>query len=442
MTTQARAESLDRSSNNAAVLRAKLNAALGTLRLAILVHGTIALIVSLGLTMVLTAAMHTNFLMTLAGSFVGFAILCGALLPMKALWKSKLFEAYQREHLYDLANAVAVEDIAKQIDEILAGKSPSVEIPNHDLRIAGVKLMFIRQGQLRKAWKIGRYVHRLQPDNLLESAAQASLETGLGYFDEAIDLCLRNVDNVTAENRAAENITYIALSVAYIDLHQTANAKKWLDKLSAKIGECEKTAGTSKVDNLVRSENNANEFDTAFHLLYLAKYQMLLGMHRDAHASLLKAEKIASKESNQKRLQLFYPDVLTAFGELALLENDTKTALKKFIVALELLEKTQYRGSDYHLNRALIAYTKWKVEGKNPIDQIESALRYFDGELQPDHPKVGPILVALGEAQAQFDVQKAKANYERALAIYKKRYPADDKAIPDVEARLAALESA
>jgi hypothetical protein len=440
MATQARAESQKGHRDDALVWKAKVNAALGTFRLIAFIHGTIGLVGAVVLTVLLVGLFHLNPLLTLAGSFIGFVILCLGIIPVKMLWKSKLLMAYQEERLYEQANALALEDIQSQLSLILADRAPVDEPPHLRVRLTGVKLLFIRQGNARKAWKIAKYLNRSTSGDPTEICSLASLSAELGYFDEALQRSGEANDKLNAESR--QHSPAIALvCLGYITtnlyLHRMTEAEKWLDKLD-EFSSTDHTKDATIADELVRRECRTNEFDRAFYLYYQAKY-LILKNESGALENLLDAEKIVSTEANQKKLQLFYPGVLTSFGELAMQQSDYKTAATKFAAAHALFEKTQYRGPAYNENKAFAAYAQFKLNGENTSNQIELALRNLEAEVQPDHPRVGAIYSLLSEVQMSFDKAKAQESCEKALAIFKQHYAADDADIRKMELILASI---
>jgi tetratricopeptide (TPR) repeat protein len=443
MSTQRKAEyGHNSNSNGALAIKAKLKATLSSARLFLLLYGSVGLVGCVGVTMLLCGWLHLDPYATLAGSFVSFVILGAATLPMKTIWKSKLISAYQEEHLFDLANELGFKDIGREVAQILDDKYPSISEPDHFiLRITDLRLLFIRQGEMGKARKLSQYLYRMQPENSYNISCLASINDSLGYFDEALELALRNIDNLSSDVRTsspAVATSCLCLISTNLYLHRTVEAQKWLERLKTVIDTKDRSKTESNVDRLVRIECNSTNVDAAFYALYLGKFQML-AKQSDARENMMKAEKFMAIEENQRRLLLFYPSIMMSLGRLSMQEGNYKPALVNFERALSLYEPTPFRGPDYHECRAFAAYCKWKNTGANAVDQIESAICSLEVEVQPNHPRLGMILVLLGEVQMRFNAVKAKQAYERAHAIYTKQYPAGDPDMCDLEQRLISM---
>ncbi len=441
MSTQRKAEHRH-NPNSALAIKAKLKATFRSARLLVLLYGSVGLVGCVVVTMLLCGWLHLNPYATFAGSVVSFVILAVTVLPMKSVWKSKLIMAYQEEHLFDLANELGFKDIGKQVAEILDDKHPIVvsDLDHFILRITDLRLLFIRQGQMRKARRLSQYLCRQQPDHSYHVSCLASINNALGYFDEAIELALKNIDNLSSDVRTASPsaaTSYLCLISTNLDLHRTAEAEKWLDKLKQLV-ETKDHSTESNIDRIVRIECNTTEVDAAFYSLYLGRFQML-AKQTGARENIMKAEKFMSIEENQKRLQLLYPFIMLSLGQLSMREGDYKAALAKFAEATKLYEATPFRGPDYHESCAFAAYCKWKNSGSNVVDQIASSIRFLEDEVQPNHPRLAMLLVLLGEAQMRLNAVKAKEAYEKAHAIYSTQYPAGDSDTRDLEERLASL---
>ncbi len=442
MSTQRKDESRH-NPNSALAIKAKLKATFRSARLLVLLYGSVGLVGCVVATMLLCGWLHLNPYATFAGSVVSFVILGVAVLPMKTVWKSKLIMAYQEEHLFDLANELGFKDIGKQVAEILDDKHPVVvsDLDHFMLIITDLRLLFIRQGQMRKARKLSQYLCRQQPDNSYHVSCLASINAGIGYFEEALELALKNIDKLNADVRTASpsvTTSYLCLISTNLYLHRTAEAEKWLDKLKELVEAKDHSTAESNIDRIVRIECKSTEFDAAFYALSLGKFQML-AKQKGARENMMKAEKIMSIEENQKRLQLFYPSIMMNLGQLSMQEGNYKVALAKFEEAINLYEATPFRGPDYHESCAFAAYCKWKNSGSNVVEQIASAIRFLEDEVQPNHPRLAKLLVLLGEAQMRLNPVKAKEAYEKAHAIYAKQYPAGDPDTCDLEQRLISM---
>lgn len=438
-----RAEGGHGATDQAKVFAAKVDAAFKTARLISLIFGTLALVGAAFISVLLSGIFHLNFLITLAGSFVGVAILLAGIVPLKVIWKSKLVTAYQEAGLFVQANELAFEDIADKVDAILEGKLPLDVDDKLRLRLSQAKLIYIRQGQMRKARKISQYVLRSKPDEPYNISTLASINCELGYFEEAMDAARGNLDSLLSDGRDASPVASTSLLCminACIYLHRKDEAKKWLERLSKKIEVTDGQREESRTDKVVRAELNVTEIDTAFYWHFLGKYQIVC---RDsaARTAVMKAEKIMARDENQRRLQLFYPEILVDLARISMAERDYRTALARLEDAMKRYHtKTQFRGPGYHLASLLTAFTKMKVKGANTIAQIEEALMAMEAELQPMHPNLAAGYACLGDAQLHFgEQQKARAAYEKALLICRTLYPQGDDDTREMEEKLAAI---
>ncbi len=431
MATQARAEKTARHADKGdgvKVFNAKVTATYRTIRLLMMIHGTLGLVGAGVLTLIFCFLFHLDPIMAFAGSFVGCVIVCLVLLPIKPIWLSKFTSVCQERKLYDLADKLAYEGIEGSVQEILAGRKPREETPELRLKLSQLQLLYIRKGDLRTAMKIAEYMVSTA-DSPYHDNTIATMYVEVGRFEDGIRILRGSQVGLNMEGRAnspAAFTTYLGIISAELAMRKFADAEANLKKLKELLdGDQDCTQST---DRLVRIEVAKAEIDSAFYHYLLGRLQTLTG-DESARSNLEKALKIMDKDSNKRAVQLLYPEIKLSLAKLALTRGDYEKARLEGEQAFQLYEtETRYRGVDYHKARAIIAYAKFRQGLGSATDQLKDALKGMSAQLEDNHPELATHMFWLAENQIkENDIQSASVNLQRAYEIRNALFGPEDQ---------------
>jgi tetratricopeptide (TPR) repeat protein len=421
-------------SNAATLSSVKFTAAYKTARLLVWTLGTLVLISSGILTALMCGIFHLNPLMAFLGSVVGSLILFIRPPIIKLVYRSKLTQACEQEGYWDLADQLVFEDANPLYEDILSGKRVDPDkVQLSAVPLSQAQLLLIRRGEMRKALKIAEQLSRGHADN--ESGTYSDNMVGilyvtLGRYNEGLSILRASMNRLEATNRQnSPAFTSVVLGFlqTYVEQHNVAEAKKFLEKLKGSVDEDKKNE--TKSDNIVRMECNVDEVDRAWHWFFSGQIKMRAG-EAGAEEAFLKAKEIMSKPAHLKLLSLFYPEILLNLAMLSLMQNDYRKAETLAKTGIDYYEKeTRYRGCDYHRTIIVYEYARFRqgIKG-DTIARLETSLAQFKAELEPTHPHFIDCYKYLGEAYAHEDnPQKARECLEAAERIAVSNYPAGDE---------------
>ncbi|HEY9718695.1 MAG TPA: tetratricopeptide repeat protein [Trichormus sp.] len=426
--------------------RLKMLAMTRLARLFITVNGTISLIVAGVFTLILTPIFHLNAPLAFAGSFLGL-ILFQLLMPdMRKLWRSSMVDVCQKEHHWDVADQLILEDTGVVLQQILDGKPcPTFDKGKHELPLSQARLIYIRKGESASVIKLSEFLCEKRAGNPYESVTLGCVYMDYGRHDDGFRIL--NQTRVQLETAGRENSppylsVHLGLTAGYISLHKIKEAQATLDKLEEIVNVLAGGNQKDRLDQLVvKHDEIKHEMHRAQYLKLSGKIKELTG-DPEASIALTAARDIMKNKELQKTLTLLYPGIVNDMADLAIRQKQFDKAAQFAKECDDYYEnETRYRGRDYHNNQSMLAYARFK-QGKigNHSDELNQCLTGLRDNCAAVHPYIANCLSSLGEAYlSENKPSDARPAFEAALAICQKLFPADDPQIKEIEAKLTSM---
>jgi tetratricopeptide (TPR) repeat protein len=362
------------------------------------------------------------------------------------IWRSSIVDVYQKEHYWEAADQLILEDTGPVLQQILDGKPcPNYEKGKHELPLSQARLIYIRKGESANVIRLSEFLSKQRPDNPYESVTLGCVYMDYGRYDDGFRVL--NQTRVQLETAGREDSppylsVHLGMTSGYISLHKIKEAQATLSKLEEIVNVLAGGNQKDRIDQLVVKHNVLkHEMHRAQCLKLSGRIQKFTG-NPEASLTLTAAREIMKNKELQKTLTLLYPDIVNQLADLALMQKQFDKAAQFAKEADEYYEnETRYKGRDYHNNKAILVYARFK-QGKigNYSDELNQCLTELRNLCAEAHPYIADCLVRLGEVYlSEHKPSEARQAFEQALTISQKLFRPDDRQINDIETKLSSM---
>jgi tetratricopeptide (TPR) repeat protein len=379
------------------------------------------------------------FKLAVPAAIVGGLLLtsCGIGWLISKMWFSQLCMVAQEEGCWEFADHLVENKAQPYLGQCMSGEYPTKPISlEADMALSQVQLLMIRKGEDRNALKLARYLYESNKENLEQTQVYGALLTCTGRFQEGITLIQQLVGKMEKNGRADSpvlNNSLTTLAKAMIDLHRFEEAQEYLTVLQNRVHKTTKKE-LSTADEVMRLQLCADELDLMFYYFYFGVYLIETGS-AEADVLINSAKDLMSKPELQKKLNLMYPEILTALAKIDLLRGNDQEAHNHAAAAMEhYKERTRYSGPEFQKTKAMLAFVSCRLGRMDAVSDLEDALNALRAELEPNHPSIADCLTMLGQVYLLTERQDdARASLEAARKIYKALFPEKDPQIEKVD---------